>query len=236
MQNIITPTLGESISEATIVKWHKNDGDFVLLDEVLLELETDKVTIEVNANSAGKLIKKVEAGVIVKVGQLLAEIDTNAIASEQNNNISQVAVNDATSVVAPLEKIASPAANFIADNNNININDINGSGKGGRITKQDVLNAINQDKPQEESKIAQAENSNSNIPAHIEGLKPDFPQRIEKMSRLRKTIGMRLKESQNNAATLTTFNEVDMSSIINFRNKYKDKFDVIFHKGFDRSS
>ena len=225
MQNIITPTLGESISEATIVKWHKNDGDFVLLDEVLLELETDKVTIEVNANSAGKLIKKVEAGVIVKVGQLLAEIDTNAIASEQNNNISQVAVNDATSVVAPLEKIASPAANFIADNNNININDINGSGKDGRITKQDVLNAINQDKPQEESKIAQAENSNSNIPAHIEGLKPDFPQRIEKMSRLRKTIGMRLKESQNNAATLTTFNEVDMSSIINFRNKYKDKFE-----------
>ncbi len=218
---IIVPALGESVSEATVAKWYKKAGDPVKLDELLLELETEKVTLEVSAAAEGVLdtILKQE-GDIVSIGQILGSIKPGIV--NQNTEVNQKASSTATvgietKVPAIHEKKVDPVSTMppsvqkLVTENNLNPATITGTGKDGRINKGDVLNVL-----------ASATGKISEIGTAISGDKP-----VEKvrMSRLRKTIAQRLKDSQNTAAILTTFNEIDMLNVINLRKKHREEFE-----------
>jgi 2-oxoglutarate dehydrogenase E2 component (dihydrolipoamide succinyltransferase) len=211
MTEVRVPTLGESVTEATVATWFKKAGDAVAQDEMLCELETDKVTVEVAAPVTGTLSEIVAAeGTTVGVDALLAQIAegataapaTPAPAAETKAPVAQAAT------AAPV-KNAPAAEKLMADNN---ISDVTGTGRDGRVMKGDVLSAIA-----------------NPAPAPVTG-KPAKPRaddpREERvtMTRLRQTIARRLKESQNTAAMLTTYNEVDMTAIMSLRNEYKDLF------------
>ncbi len=203
---IKVPALGESVSEASIAKLHKKVGDAVKADELIVELETDKVTLEVNAPSAGVISSlNVAEGDSVKVGDLIALM--------QEGNAAATSKPAAPAVEAKQQDShsLSPAPKKLAAENNVDTSTISGSGKDGRVTKGDVLEAIS--KP--------AAPLAPKAPTNF-GEKPI--ERV-KMSRLRLKIAERLKESQNTAAILTTFNEVDMSTIMALRNEYKDTFE-----------
>jgi len=210
MVELFVPALGESVSEATIAKWYKKEGEAVKLDELLVELETDKVTLEVTATAAGVLGKIFFAeGATVKRDDKLTEIIEGGKASVAPAPVAtKPAEAPAPVAAAPTVSnapIMSPSAGKIAAENNISANQVNATGKDGRITKGDVLSAL-ENKPSSSSVSDRAE------------------ERV-KMSRLRKKIAERLKASQNTAAILTTFNEVDMSNILALRNQYKDVFE-----------
>lgn len=202
---IVVPTLGESVSEATVAKWHKKAGDQVKIDELLVELETDKVTLEVNAPASGVLkeVKAVE-GSNVEVGGVLGVMVEGIVA-----NTTVAAPVAAKQVVQPTAftaaPILSPAASKIAADKGLNVEKIAGTGKDSRITKEDVVNF-------KESKSASSASDNA------------LREQRVKMTRLRKTIAARLKESQNTAAILTTFNEVDMSKAMRIRKQYQEQF------------
>lgn len=204
---IKVPALGESVSEATIAKLYKQTGDAVATDELICELETDKVTLEVNAPNNGVLTElKVNEGDDVKIGDLIAIMKEGAASSTnkvENSVPKEEKITNDPSQNHPL----SPAPRKIAAENNVDTSKINGTGKDGRITKGDVLKSIS------------AGNTSSNQSST--STKPT--ERI-RMSKLRQKIAERLKESQNTAAILTTFNEVDMSSVMALRNQYKDIF------------
>lgn len=204
------PSLGESITEATIAKWFKKEGEYVNADETLVELETDKVTLEVNATSSG-ILKEIKAkeGDTVKVGQILGVINEAAGKPASNSNQSAAAQTPPAAVSSTqAETIASPAAKKIATEQNISLEAIAGSGKSGRITKEDVMSAASGTGT---TSLAVTQNDR-------------LEERV-RMTRLRKTIAERLKDSQNTAAILTTFNEIDMSHVIALRNQYKDMFE-----------
>ncbi len=206
---IIVPPLGESVSEATIAKLLKKVGDYVKADEMIVELETDKVSLEVNAPVAG-IIKelKVAEGDTVKVKTLIGIIDDTAAKPAGAGTSAPVAASKPVEVAAPAKTSGgahlSPAASKIAAENNVNV--ASGSGKDGRVTKGDVLGAI-------------AGGSVSVAPA----ASGPREERV-KMTKLRQKIAERLKDSQNTAASLTTFNEVDMSAVMKLRDLYKDEF------------
>ncbi len=203
---IKVPALGESVSEASIAKLHKKVGDTVKADELIVELETDKVTLEVNAPSAGVISSlNVAEGDSVKVGDLIALMQEGAAAATSKPAAPAVEAKQQDS------HSLSPAPKKLAAENNVDTSTISGSGKDGRVTKGDVLEAIS--KP--------AAPLAPKAPTNF-GEKPI--ERV-KMSRLRLKIAERLKESQNTAAILTTFNEVDMSTIMALRNEYKDTFE-----------
>ena len=229
MSQILVPTLGESVSEATVAKWLKNEGDAIKADEPLVELETDKVTLEVNAPSNGVLGKiTVAAGGAVKVGQVLGEITAGAAANA--NPAPSPAAAPAPVAPAPAPVAAAPAPAPVAapaaavDNgpaarkmmadNQINPNDVSGTGKDGRVTKEDVINFLDAPKP-------------AAAPAAVAAAPRATGPREErvKMTRLRQSIARRLKEAQNTAAMLTTFNEIDMGPVMELRNQYKDVFE-----------
>jgi 2-oxoglutarate dehydrogenase E2 component (dihydrolipoamide succinyltransferase) len=212
---IIVPPLGESVTEATISKWHKKKGDFVSMDELLVELETDKVTLEVNAPSAGIISEILFAeGSNVSVGDVLGSVDS----SQANASISPSEVKkDKEQATANSEsKPASISAQKIAAEAGADLANISGSGKDGRITKGDVLQNIS--KPQQPS------TSLPSMPAAPIARATDLREERVKMTRLRQTIAARLKESQNTAAILTTFNEVDMSEVFRIRKQYQERF------------
>lgn len=203
---IKVPPLGESVSEATIAKWFKQKGEYVNADEPIAELETDKVTLEVNAPAAGVLSEQlVSEGASVGVGVVIGKLDTSAAKSAGS---AAPAPKAAAPVAAPAAvsnssgAILSPAAQKIASENNLNIS--SGSGKDGRVTKADALAAASGSAPR----------------AATSGPREE---RV-RMSKLRQKIAQRLKDSQNTAAMLTTFNEVDMTRVMALRNKYKDNF------------
>ena len=203
---IKVPALGESVSEASIAKLHKKVGDSVKADELIVELETDKVTLEVNAPSAGVISSlNVAEGDSVKVGDLIALMQEGGAAATSKPATPTIEIKQQDS------HSLSPAPKKLAAENNVDTSTISGSGKDGRVTKGDVLEAIS--KP--------AAPLAPKAPTNF-GEKPI--ERV-KMSRLRLKIAERLKESQNTAAILTTFNEVDMSSIMALRNEYKDVFE-----------
>lgn len=235
---VLVPTLGESVSEATIASWSKNVGDSVKQDETLCELETDKVSIEVPAPTAGVIIEIVQAeGSDVAVGGLLCIIDESASAT----------TSTATATAAPAEKPTQPQAQQAApapssapqaaSNNHqspavkrhleetgVNAGQVNASGPKGNITKGDVLQAASAPKP-----TPQPQSPQPLAPQYVpaSGVRP-FDERGEervKMSKLRKTIATRLKEAQNTAAMLTTFNEIDMTNLMALRQTYKDMFE-----------
>lgn len=205
------PSLGESITEATIAKWFKKEGEYVNADETLVELETDKVTLEVNATSSG-ILKEIKAkeGDTVKVGQILGVINEAAGKPASNSNQSAAAQTPPAAVSATqAETIASPAAKKIATEQNISLEAIAGSGKSGRITKEDVMSVASSGMGTTSLAVTQNDRLEERV----------------RMTRLRKTIAERLKDSQNTAAILTTFNEIDMSHVIALRNQYKDMFE-----------
>jgi 2-oxoglutarate dehydrogenase E2 component (dihydrolipoamide succinyltransferase) len=207
---IKVPALGESVSEASIAKLYKNIGDFVKADELIIELETDKVTLEVNAPSNGTITDiKIKQGDNVKVGDIVVIMKEGGASnnkSESKTSNHSIENSSSQNFQFPL----SPAPKKLVAENNIDISNISGSGKDGRITKGDVLQTI--------SDLSNNTNSQNN------SLSTKPVERI-KMSKLRQKIAERLKESQNTAAILTTFNEVDMSSIMTIRSEYKDIFE-----------
>jgi 2-oxoglutarate dehydrogenase E2 component (dihydrolipoamide succinyltransferase) len=216
MSQILVPTLGESVSEATVAKWLKKEGEAVKADEPIVELETDKVTLEVNAPAAGTVIKiSKAAGAAVKVGEILGEIAAGVAA----NSSAKPAAPAPASTSAPVpqattEKLAPSVQKMVGDNN-LNPADISGTGRDGRITKGDVINHIASPAPA--PTVAKAPVG----PARAAGPREEKV----KMSRLRQKIAERLKEAQNTAAMLTTFNEVDMGAVMDMRNAYKDVFE-----------
>ncbi len=210
---IKVPALGESVSEASIAKLYKKVGDFIKADELLVELETDKVTLEVNAPSDGIISElKVKEGDSVKVGNLIALMSAADAKSITIKAETKPAVNN-TASSSNSSLPLSPAPKKIAAENNIDTSKINGSGKDGRVTKGDVLGAIENN-----------QNSGATINQSAPQAGTKMIERV-KMSRLRQKVAERLKESQNTAAILTTFNEIDMSAVMAIRAEYKDIFE-----------
>ncbi|MCC8368912.1 MAG: 2-oxoglutarate dehydrogenase complex dihydrolipoyllysine-residue succinyltransferase [Rickettsia endosymbiont of Oxypoda opaca] len=228
---ITVPSLGESVTEATIAKWYKKEGDAVKIDELLLELETEKVTLEVNASANGTISKILKnEGANVAVGEDIGEILEGATASPQpqkdtaNSEPTKAAAQDnatpkTLTEIMPEKIVAAntslaPSVQKLVTENKLDSNNIKGSGRDGRITKGDVLEVLNT--PASQAPTPQA--------SPTVKTNDDRVQRV-RMSRLRKTIAQRLKDSQNTAAILTTFNEIDMSKVIALRTQYKEEFE-----------
>ena len=229
MTEIRVPTLGESVTEATIATWFKKPGETVSTDEMICELETDKVTVEVPAPISGVLSEIIaHEGETVAVNALLAVLtanNDNKLTSEtqqksdndnQENGLkTDKSHKDLSGEVAPSAKKAIVEAGIAQD-------EITGSGRNGRIMKEDVKNAIlSREQNQSLEKVAQV-----SIPVGSKSTNQNINTREEriKMSRLRQTIAKRLKDSQNTAAMLTTYNEVDMTAVIDLRHEYKELF------------
>ena len=216
---IKVPALGESVSEASIAKLHVKIGEAVKADQLILELETDKVTLEVNAPSNGSITDlKVKEGDNVKVGDIVALMEAGAgvvVSATKNNDesankTSTISANTSSNNSNLANNFLSPAPKKLVAENNVDISKINGSGKDGRITKGDILESLNSVTPTNTNSLQ----SSSSKPT----------ERV-KMSKLRQKIAQRLKESQNTAAILTTFNEVDMGAIMAIRSDYKEIFE-----------
>lgn len=216
MIEIKVPTVGESINEVTLLKWTKKDGEWVERDEVIAELESEKATFEVNAEKAGILTTVGKEGDTLNIGDLLAIIDETAAKPEgaAAPAATPVATADPIANQAPVTAVsndvkASPVASAIIADKKVDTKSITPTGTGGKIMKQDVLDALNN--PGKKSFAADGALFSRNV-------------RQEKMSALRRTISRRLVESKNTTAMLTTFNEVDMTQIMEIRKQYKDKF------------
>lgn len=229
---IRVPTLGESVSEATVGTWFKKVGDTVKADEPILELETDKVTIEVPAPAAGTLSEIVaQAGETVGLGALLGQIAAGAGAAAapaaapakvpETVAAAPAAAAPAAAPAAVSSMPPAPAASKMLAENNLSADQVDGSGKRGQVLKGDVIAAV-----------AKGISAPASAPAPAPAA-PRGPSTVEdaareervKMTRLRQTIAKRLKDAQNTAAMLTTYNEVDMKAVMDLRNKYKDVFE-----------
>ncbi len=224
MIEIKVPTVGESISEVTLLKWVKKDGDYVERDEVIAELESEKATFEVNAEKAGVLKTAAAEGDSLKIGDLLASIDESAekpAGKATDPAPAPVpAKQEAVPSTAPVTSVpndikATPVASAIIADKKVDPKSVTPSGYLGKIMKEDVLAALSN--PGKKA-FAGTELNSRNV-------------RVEKMSNLRKTISRRLVEAKNTTAMLTTFNEVDMTAIMEIRTKYKDKFKEIHGVG-----
>ena len=228
MIEIKVPTVGESISEVTLLKWVKKDGDYVERDEVIAELESEKATFEVNAEQAGQLKTGAQEGDTLKIGDVLASIDETAEkpasspaaapAAEEKKPAAEkpaTAPNQAPVTSVPNDIKATPVASAIIADKKVDPRNVTPSGFQGKILKDDVLAALSTPGKQP---FAGQEAFSRNV-------------RTEKMSNLRKTISRRLVEAKNTTAMLTTFNEVDMTEIMAIRTKYKDKFKEIHGVG-----
>jgi len=209
-KEIRVPALGESVTEATIAKWFKNVGDAVKADEPMVELETDKVTVEVPAPASGKLSSiSAASGSTVKVGALLGAIEEGAAGSAAKPAAAASApVTAKVAEPVKMEAPLSPAVRKIVTENKLEPASIPATGRDGRLTKADVLEQLSRPVP---------------MPAVTPA--PTGGEERVKMSRLRLTIARRLKEAQNTAAMLTTFNEVDMSAVMALRNEFKEMFE-----------
>ncbi len=241
---IRVPALGESITEATIAQWYKKPGDAVSVDEPLCELETDKVTIEVPAHVAGVLSEIIaKEGETVEVGALLASIGEGqgavapaveappepapapvaAPAPEPAPVATPVEAAEASASLSAATQDLSPAARRVVEEHGLAPQMIAGTGKDGRITKEDAMQAAQSGTATPSS--AKAASASAAAPAASPAVAATGLEERVKMTRLRKTIASRLKESQNTAAQLTTFNEVDMSALMALRSEYKDLFE-----------
>jgi 2-oxoglutarate dehydrogenase E2 component (dihydrolipoamide succinyltransferase) len=223
MIDIKVPTVGESINEVTLVKWLKNDGDYVERDEVIAELESEKATFEVNAEKAGVLKTVGKEGDTLNIGDVLAQIDETAAKPEGAAPKAEAAKpaeapkaeapkkeesksHSHPAVVAPADVKATPVASAIIADKKVDPKSIQPSGYNGKILKEDVLSALEH-------------------PGRKPGIEAfSRTEGREKMSNLRRTVSRRLVEAKNTTAMLTTFNEVDMSKVMAIRSQYKDKF------------
>ncbi|MGE4218657.1 MAG: 2-oxoglutarate dehydrogenase complex dihydrolipoyllysine-residue succinyltransferase [Alphaproteobacteria bacterium] len=253
MVQIVVPTLGESVTEATVSKWFKKPGDAVAVDEPLVELETDKVTLEVSASSAGVLAEIVAPeGTEVAVGAMLGEISEGAAAEKPAPKAAAAASAPAPAKAAPAAEPASapkaasgetpplsPAVRKLVTEKELDAAQIAGTGPKGRITKEDVLNQTDGapgPKPGGEApRPAPAPTPAQAAPAPAQTILPaaSLPPRPEdprgeervRMSRLRQRIAERLKHAQNTAAMLTTYNEIEMDALLRLRSEYREAFE-----------
>lgn len=234
------PQLSESVSEATMLQWKKKPGEAVAQDEILIELETDKVVLEVPAPAAGVLAQVLQNdGDTVVADQLIATIDTEAKAGAVAAAAGEADVQPAAAAAAPVAQpaaaaasstaAAAPSAAKLMAEKGLAAGDVAGSGRDGRITKGDVLSAVGAPKaaPAAPAKPAAAKPSlpDVKVPASATTWLSDRPEQRVPMSRLRARIAERLLESQQTNAILTTFNEVNMQPVMDLRAKYKDKFE-----------
>jgi len=253
--NVEIPGMGESVSEALLLKWHKQDGDFVKQDEPLAEMETDKANVDVPAPSAGVLKRTGAEGSKYRVGEVIATIDPTAKSATKPPPVAAQATSpSATDAKNPSaqkpsagksdtdDNNLSPAVRRMVTENKLDPSQIPGTGRGGRVTKEDVVNIIDKSNanvatqqtpklledaapsttmqsPLPESGNAQGSSTSSSGASTIEGV------RRVPMSKIRKRIAENLVKAKTNAAILTTFNEVDMSAIMDLRAKYKEKFE-----------
>jgi len=230
---IRVPTLGESVSEATVGTWFKKVGDAIKADEPILELETDKVTIEVPAPASGTLSEIVaQAGETVGLGALLGQIAAGAGAAAAPAaaapaaapaKVAEPAVAAAAAPVAAASAMPpAPAAAKMLAENNLSADQVDGSGKRGQVLKGDVIAAVAKGIAAPAATAAPAVPAAARGPSTVEDAARE--ERV-KMTRLRQTIAKRLKDAQNTAAMLTTYNEVDMKAVMDLRAKYKDVFE-----------
>ena len=200
------PVLSESVAQATLLSWHKKQGEYVERNESLIDIETDKVVLELPAPMAGILVKIIKGdGAIVVSGEVIATIDTAATVTE----IQSLPVTK-SATASSMAQTMMPAAKKMATEENLKADEIKGTGRGGRITKEDVTGVIT--KPATESTVAAKPGT-------------DRPEQRVPMSRLRMRIAERLVQSQSTAAILTTFNEVNMQAIIDLRTRHKERFE-----------
>ena len=226
MTDVRVPTLGESVTEATVATWFKQPGDKINLDEMLCELETDKVTVEVPSPAAGIMGDIIaQEGSIVNMDALLTTISESStkepkiekkLTTKTDKNITKT-ITESKSENQIIDIENAPSAKKLMAENKISSDTIAGTGKDGRIMKNDVLKAV-QSAANEETE----QYSLSRTPSPVEDF--DREERV-KMTRLRQTIAKRLKDSQNTAAILTTYNEVDMTEVMSLRNEFKDLFE-----------
>ena len=228
---IKVPQLGESVTTATVARWLKKPGETVVADTPLVELETDKVTVEVNAPDAGVLTEIIAAeGAEVEVGAVLAVLDADAARGDAPAAMPRGGVNPPPRPSGPVSRPATPPSDIVAHaplpaaaklmtENQITAKEVGkGEGKDGRITKGDVQAFLD--------RVSSAASGKPGAPVESKAPREDDP-RVERvrMTRLRRTIAARLKEAQNTAAMLTTFNEVDLAAVIALRNEYRDVFE-----------
>ena len=220
------PTIGESITEVTLSQWLKKDGDFVKVDEPICEFESDKATLEFPAEASGKLIYVAKEGDDLAIGALVARIDTSVVGSGVTAAPAQKEEVKAVETATPQTQNyatghPSPAAAKILREGSVDASSVDGSGKDGRITKEDATKAVENKTSTPAAPSAPAVPSAPVTRTVVAGARE---VRVEKMSRMRKTIAARLVSAKNNTAMLTTFNEVDLSAINDLRKKYQDKF------------
>ena len=220
---IRVPTLGESVSEATVGTWFKKVGDTVKADEPLVELETDKVTVEVPAPASGVLTEIVaQNGETVGLDALLGQIAEGAAGAATSAPAAEPAKPAAAAAAAPAPASAmppAPAAGKLLAESNLSADQVDGSGKRGQVLKGDVLAAV------AKGVSAPAAPAPAAAPRPVSAEQDQVREERVKMTRLRQTIAKRLKDAQNTAAMLTTYNEVDMSAVMDLRNRYKDVFE-----------
>ena len=223
MTQVRVPTLGESVTEATVATWFKKVGDLVAVDEMLCELETDKVTVEVPSPISGILKEIISLeGSAVGIDALLAEIkesdlkvtETKEFDVKKNGHINQDLAESHT--IKEDNDGHAPSARKLMAENNLSSGEVLGTGRDGRIMKEDVKNTLKNAVSRETQVLSSMEGSNELVSG---------PEERVKMTRLRKTIAERLKESQNTAAMLTTYNEVDMTEVMSLRTEFKDLFE-----------
>ena len=236
MIQVRVPTLGESVTEATVATWFKKVGDPIAVDEMMCELETDKVTVEVPAPINGILRKIISGeGTTVAIGALLAEITEGNLSEHTETKNEQDIINQPeegdSSVIenvsvakSDIETLTNaslenaPSAIKLMTENSLSVSEVKGTGRDGRIMKEDVVKVLNN---------LTTTTTLPDMPSttQVEGQSSNLEERV-KMTRLRKTIAERLKKSQNTSAMLTTYNEVDMTEVMNLRTKYKSSFET----------
>ena len=222
---IKVPQLSESVAEATLLAWHKKPGQAVARDENLIDIETDKVVLELPSPVDGVLTKIVKGdGSTVVSGEVIATIDTEAKATA--TAAAPAAASVSATAPAAAQAAVMPAAKKIADEQGINTAAIAGSGRDGRVTKGDVLQAASTPAaPAATMATAKSVLPQPPAPVNVDAILAGRPEQRVPMSRLRARIAERLVQSQSTAAILTTFNEVNMAPVMELRNKYKDKFE-----------
>ena len=254
--NIEVPSLGESITEAVLLRWLKNDGDYVNADEPLVELETDKANVDIPAKAAGVLRQAKKAGDTVKVGEAIARIDEapagapKPAASAPKSAEVPAKATVAASAQTQTNEDLRPSVRRLVEENKLDASTIPGSGPGGRIIKEDVLKTLEKPAGGNGASAPAAPPAAAKAPAAQKAATPPPPMPAARpigdtgegefdakgikrvaMTKIRKRIAERLVSAQQNAAILTTFNEVDMSGIMALRAKYKDRFQEVYGVG-----
>lgn len=226
---VVVPTLPESVADALLVTWHKKAGEAVLKDENLVDLETDKVVLEVPALADGVMGEIVEPeGSVVLSGQLIGRIDTDASPS----SAPAASQSEAPAAELPAEtnsgstEALSPAVRKLVAEHDLDVSKLPATGKGGRITKTDVLNYLKQAPTAAPAATAATPTKAANAPAVVPTAIGDRPEQRVPMTRLRAKVAERLIQAQQTTAMLTTFNEVNMQPVMDIRTKYKDKFNA----------